>query len=283
MTKQTQSPTRTSGRAPSSLDEDLKSLLSEKNAVGLLFDRRGNEIGKGGRPLALAAGVSELIVKTWRSLEPVAKSPDVDQPALAITARFRTNRWDSPALRARLKDVIGGFLSGHEPLPGVDTQFQLNWYRLETPNSVDRAFRLVKASRGMAKRRPAPAPDKEREPAGGALAAIAQLRAIETELDRLKQPYRKRLQKVLDQLADQSLASVELNAQVVRQINGLRTALGLGLRLKETGEPVYLRCVVAPRSKAATIQAVTADQKRKNLAASGSYPALEIFPSEADS
>jgi hypothetical protein len=265
------------------LQAEIRSLRHEKHGVAVLFDRRGNEIGNAGGRQALVAGFSAAVLKTWRSIESAERSPAAERPAMAITARFQSSKWDSRALRDRLQEIVSAFFRGHHPLPGVEPAFTVNWYRLRTGKEVDTAINLLKASRGVAKKRPTPATDKRREPTFDAIASTAELSQIVAELERIKEPLRQRLQRVLDGLAERNLDSVELNAQVVKQINAVRTALGLGLRLKESGEPIYLRCVVASRARTATIQAVTADQKRANLAASPTFPALEAFESEQNS
>ncbi len=272
--------------AESSLGElqaDLTSLRQEKHGVAVLFDRQGHEIANAGARQALAAGFSQAVLKTWRSIESAERSPAAERPAIAITARFTSSRWDSHALRDRLQEIVSAFFRGHHPLPDVEPSFTVNWYRLKTAKEVDTAIKLLKAGRGVAKKRPAPAKGDQRETQLDAIESTAELDQIMAELERIKQPLRQRLQRVLDGLAQRNLDSVELNSQVVKQINAVRTALGIGLRLKESGEPIYLRCVVASRAKTATIQAVTADQKRINLAASPAYPALEIFEPEEHS
>ena len=263
--------------------QELQSLAHEKYGVAVVFRRTGEDIAKIGSYPALTGGFVALVAKTWRSLESADQSPAGDWPAILISARFSSRKWDSPAVRARLQEILSAFFRGHNPLPGVDPGFKVEWYRLKGIKEVDAAIGLMKTGRGMVKKRPAPAPAKEREPEIGAVAAVAQLEKITAELERVKQPFKSRLQQVLDGLADQAIDSVELNAQVVRQINTIRSALGVSLRLKSSGDPIYLRCILAPRSKAATIQAVTADQKRTNLAASAAYPPLELFESEENS
>lgn len=266
-----------------SIRQELQSLATEKYGVAVVFSRSGEDLAKIGSYPALTGGFVALVAKTWRALESADRSPDGDWPAILISARFSSRKWDTPAARARLQEILIAFFRGHNPLPGVDPGFKVEWYRLKGIKEVDAALGLMKAGRGMVKKRPTPAPAKEREPEIGAVPAVAQLEKITVELERVKQPFKRRLQQVLDGLADQAIDSVEVNAQVVRQINALRTALGVALRFKGSKEPIYLRCVFTSGAKTATIQAVSADQKRRNLAASADYPALELFESSEDS
>jgi hypothetical protein len=84
------------------------------------------------------------------------------------------------------------------------------------------------------------------------------------------------LQSVLSGLAGQSFETYEENLAIVRQVNAVARALDVGLRMRDSGEFVRIRCVNPPRSKHGSIQARSADRDQRALFTGDSFPDLKI-------
>lgn len=103
-----------------------------------------------------------------------------------------------------------------------------------------------------------------------------ELAAINADIERMRAPLAKRLQRVLDALEGRVLEPPSANVQIVQQINAVRTALRLTLRLKQSDALVQLRCGAGSRQKNPTIQVVRSAPGRKTEYAAGIFPALQV-------
>lgn len=88
--------------------------------------------------------------------------------------------------------------------------------------------------------------------------------------------HREALQAVLSALSGQGFDTFESNVEIVSQVNAVARALDVGLKLRETGESVRIRCVKPPRSKRGSIQARSADRSQRALFTGDAFPDLEV-------
>ena len=85
--------------------------------------------------------------------------------------------------------------------------------------------------------------------------AREELESVLKTLQQLHEPLKKRFQAVLKGMSGASYGTYQANAQVARDLNAVRKALGLRFKLPGTTLPVNFRCVKPPRSKKGAFQA----------------------------
>lgn len=106
--------------------------------------------------------------------------------------------------------------------------------------------------------------------------AEEQLQQFLTMQKGLRQVVRAWMQSVLNASAGEASDDFAANAQFVKDLNAVRGAFTLLLRLKNSDMPVYLRCLRPPRSTpSGTFQAISADAKRKSAYSGSQFPSLK--------